>query len=125
LDHSTPGPITSGDAMSLVVVDHVSKEYRLGEQAVPALRNINMRIEQGVFLAIAGPSGSGKSTLLNLIGCIDKPTAGRIVIDEQDVSELTSDQLADVRARKIGFVFQTFNLFPVLTAEENVEYPLL
>jgi putative ABC transport system ATP-binding protein len=111
--------------MSLVAIDRVSKEYRLGEQAVPALRNVTMQIEQGVFLAIAGPSGSGKSTLLNLIGCIDKPTVGRIVIDGQDVGELTADQLADLRARKIGFIFQTFNLFPVLTAEENVEYPLL
>ena len=111
--------------MSLVVVDRVSKEYQLGEQTVHALRNVSMSIEQGVFLAIAGPSGSGKSTLLNLIGCIDTPTTGRIAIDGRNVTGATPDDLADVRARTIGFIFQTFNLFPVLTAEENVEYPLL
>jgi putative ABC transport system ATP-binding protein len=111
--------------MSLVRVEHVSKEYLLGEQKVDALRDVSLSIEEGVFLAIAGPSGSGKSTLLNLIGCIDTPTTGRIVIDGQDVSGRTPDQLADLRARTIGFVFQTFNLLPVLSAAENVEYPLL
>jgi putative ABC transport system ATP-binding protein len=111
--------------MSLVRVERVSKEYLLGEQKVEALRDVSLSIEEGVFLAIAGPSGSGKSTLLNLIGCIDTPTSGRILIDGQDVSGRTPDQLADLRARTIGFVFQTFNLLPVLSAAENVEYPLL
>jgi putative ABC transport system ATP-binding protein len=111
--------------MSLVRVEHVSKEYLLGEQKVEALRDVSLSIEEGVFLAIAGPSGSGKSTLLNLIGCIDTPTSGRVLIDGQDVSGKTPDQLADLRARTIGFVFQTFNLLPVLSAAENVEYPLL
>jgi len=111
--------------MSLITIDRVSKEYQLGDEVVHALRNISLSVEQGVFLAIAGPSGSGKSTLLNLIGCIDSPTSGRILIDQRDVSGLAPDQLAEVRARTIGFVFQTFNLFPVLTAAENVEYPLL
>ncbi|MBK7593633.1 MAG: ABC transporter ATP-binding protein [Betaproteobacteria bacterium] len=111
--------------MSLVRVEHVSKDYLLGEQKVPALKDITLAIEPGVFLAIAGPSGSGKTTLLNLIGCIDTPTSGRIYINEQDVSGRTPDQLADLRARAIGFIFQTFNLLPVLTAAENVEYPLL
>jgi putative ABC transport system ATP-binding protein len=111
--------------MSLVRVERVSKEYLLGEQKVDALRDVSLSIEEGVFLAIAGPSGSGKSTLLNLIGCIDTPTSGRILIDGQDVSGKTPDQLADLRARTIGFVFQTFNLLPVLSAAENVEYPLL
>jgi putative ABC transport system ATP-binding protein len=111
--------------MSLVRVENVSKEYLLGEQHVSALRDVTLTIEEGVFLAIAGPSGSGKSTLLNLIGCIDTPTTGRILIDGEDVSGKTPDQLADLRARTIGFVFQTFNLLPVLSAEENVEYPLL
>jgi putative ABC transport system ATP-binding protein len=78
-----------------------------------------------VFLAIAGPSGSGKSTLLNIIGCIDTATSGRVIIDGHDVSNRTPDELADLRARTIGFIFQTFNLLPVLSAEENVEYPLL
>ncbi len=111
--------------MSLVRVERVSKEYLLGEQKVDALTDVTLSIEEGVFLAIAGPSGSGKSTLLNLIGCIDTPTRGRILIDGQDVSGKTPDQLADLRARTIGFVFQTFNLLPVLSAAENVEYPLL
>jgi putative ABC transport system ATP-binding protein len=111
--------------VSVVQVEHVTKEYRLGEQQVKALDDVSLHIEEGVFLAIAGPSGSGKSTLLNLIGCIDTPTSGKIYIKGQDVSGQTPDQLADLRARAIGFVFQTFNLLPVLTAEENVEYPLL
>ena len=111
--------------MNVVRVEHVCKDYRLGEQTVRALDDVSLSIEQGVFLAIAGPSGSGKSTLLNLIGCIDTPTSGRILIDGKDVSGQSPDQLADLRARTIGFVFQTFNLLPVLSAQENVEYPLL
>jgi putative ABC transport system ATP-binding protein len=111
--------------MSVVRVEHVTKEYFLGRQRVKALDDVSLAIEEGVFLAIAGPSGSGKSTLLNLIGCIDTATEGRILINGQDVSGRTPNQLADLRARTIGFVFQTFNLLPVLSAEENVEYPLL
>ena len=111
--------------MSLIRVEHVSKRYRLGNQWVNALHDVTLTIEQGVFLAIAGPSGSGKSTLLNLLGCIDTPCSGRILIDDQDLSGQTPDQLAGLRARSIGFIFQTFNLLPVLSAEENVEYPLL
>jgi putative ABC transport system ATP-binding protein len=111
--------------VSVVRVEGVSKDYMLGEQRVHALTNITLSVEEGVFLAIAGPSGSGKSTLLNLIGCIDTPTNGRILIDGQDVSGKTSDELADLRASTIGFIFQTFNLLPVLSAAENVEYPLL
>jgi putative ABC transport system ATP-binding protein len=111
--------------MSLVRVENVSKEYLLGEQRIEALRDVTLSIEPGVFMSIAGPSGSGKSTLLNLIGCIDTPTRGRVLIDGQDVSGKTPDQLADLRARTIGFIFQTFNLLPVLSAAENVEYPLL
>jgi len=109
----------------LVRVENISKQYRLDDQLVPALNSVNLNIEQGVFMAIAGPSGSGKSTLLNLIGCIDTPTSGRIFIGDQDVSSKSPDQLASLRARTIGFIFQTFNLLPVLSAEENVEYPLL
>jgi putative ABC transport system ATP-binding protein len=111
--------------MSVVRVEHVFKDYLLGEQTVPALKDITLAIEPGVFLAIAGPSGSGKTTLLNLIGCIDTPTSGTIYINDRDVSGQTPNELADLRARTIGFVFQTFNLLPVLTAAENVEYPLL
>lgn len=111
--------------MSLVVIDRVTKEYRLGDQIVRALDGVSLVIDPGVFMAIAGPSGSGKSTLLNLIGCIDTPTAGRVVIDGLDIAGKSPDELADLRKRKIGFIFQTFNLFPVLSAAENVEYPLL
>lgn len=111
--------------MAIVQVENVSKRYRLGDQDVQALSGISLAIEPGVFLAIAGPSGSGKSTLLNIIGCIDTPSEGRVIVDGHDVSGRTPDQLADLRARTIGFIFQTFNLLPVLSAEENVEYPLL
>jgi putative ABC transport system ATP-binding protein len=111
--------------MSLIRVEHVHKRYRLGDQWVTALTDVTLSIESGVFLAIAGPSGSGKSTLLNLIGCVDTPDRGHIIIDGNDVTGRTPDQLAGLRARTIGFVFQTFNLLPVLSAEENVEYPLL
>jgi putative ABC transport system ATP-binding protein len=111
--------------MSIVQVENVSKRYRLGDQMVDALRGVSLSVEPGVFLAIAGPSGSGKSTLLNIIGCIDTPSEGRVVVNGRDVSGQTPDQLADLRARTIGFIFQTFNLLPVLSAEENVEYPLL
>ncbi|PIV88480.1 MAG: ABC transporter [Hydrogenophilales bacterium CG17_big_fil_post_rev_8_21_14_2_50_63_12] len=111
--------------MSLVRVEGVTKEYMLGEQKVVALHDITLSFEEGVFLAIAGPSGSGKTTLLNIIGCIDTPTQGKVFIDGREVSGLSSNELADLRARTTGFIFQTFNLFPVLTTAENVEYPLL
>ncbi len=111
--------------MSIVRIEHVYKDYLLGDQKVQALKDITLSFEPGVFLAIAGPSGSGKTTLLNLIGCIDTPTSGKIFINEQDVGGRTADQLADLRSRTIGFIFQTFNLLPVLSAAENVEYPLL
>jgi putative ABC transport system ATP-binding protein len=111
--------------MAVVRLEQVSKEYRLGEHTVRALDDVTLTIDSGVFLAIAGPSGSGKSTLLNIIGCIDTPTRGRALVAGYDTGGQTSDDLADLRARNIGFVFQTFNLFPVLSAAENVEYPLL
>ena len=111
--------------MSVVRIEHVNKDYLLGEQKVQALKDITLAFDPGVFLAIAGPSGSGKTTLLNLIGCIDTPSSGRIFINDEDVSDRTPDQLADLRARTIGFIFHTFNLLPVLSAAENVEYPLL
>ena len=110
---------------SVVRIEKLTKQYQMGDQEVHALKNISLNIEDGVFLAIAGPSGSGKTTLLNMMGCIDTPSTGKIYINEQDVTGKTPDALADLRARTIGFVFQTFNLLPVLTAAENVEYPLL
>jgi putative ABC transport system ATP-binding protein len=111
--------------MNVVRVENVYKDYLLGEQKVQALSNVSLTVESGVFLAIAGPSGSGKSTLLNIIGCIDTPSSGKLFVNDQDVSGKTADELADLRARTIGFIFQTFNLLPVLSAAENVEYPLL
>lgn len=109
----------------IVQVAGVSKEYKLGKQTVTALKNISLVVGDKEFLAIAGPSGSGKSTLLNLIGCIDTPTEGSISISGKEVSQKTPDELADLRASTLGFIFQTFNLLPVLSAWENVEYPLL
>jgi putative ABC transport system ATP-binding protein len=111
--------------MEVVRIEDVSKSYSLGNQRVDALRSVDLTIDEGEFLAIAGPSGSGKSTLLNLIGCIDIPSSGNVYIAGTRVSDQTPNQLADLRARTIGFVFQTFNLLPVLSAQENVEYPLL
>jgi putative ABC transport system ATP-binding protein len=109
----------------LVDVERVSKRYPLDHSYVPALENVSLQIGRGEFLAIAGPSGSGKSTLLNLIGCIDSPSSGRILIEGVDTTALGRAQLANLRRTKLGFVFQTFNLIPVFTAWENVEYPLL
>ena len=109
----------------LVTVEHVSKRYPLDHRHVTALEDACLDIRPGEFLAIAGPSGSGKSTLLNLIACIDQPSSGRILIEGVDTSTLRSHEAAALRRKKIGFVFQTFNLIPVFTAAENVEYPLL
>jgi putative ABC transport system ATP-binding protein len=110
---------------NVVCVENASKEYALGKQTVIALKQVSLTVARGEFMALAGPSGSGKSTLLNLIGCIDTPSAGRIVIEGRDIGGKTPDELADLRLNTLGFVFQTFNLLPVLSAWENVEYPLL
>lgn len=111
--------------MPVVQLEQITKQYRLGDHLVKAVDDVSLTIEAGGFVAIAGPSGSGKSTLLNIIGLIDTVTQGRVFVAGHEVSGQTPDQLADLRARNIGFIFQTFNLLPVLTAEENVEYPLL
>ena len=110
---------------ALVRVEQVTRRFPLDHNAVTALDGLSLAIYPGEFLAISGPSGSGKSTLLNLIGCIDKPTSGRILIEGVDTSRLTPSETSVLRREKIGFVFQTFNLIPVFTASENVEYPLL
>ena len=110
---------------SLVNVENVSRTFPLDHSHVVALDHVNLDVKSGEFLAISGPSGSGKSTLLNLIGCIDKPTAGRVSIAGTDTTTLDAGDLAELRRTKIGFVFQTFNLIPVFTASENVEFPLL
>lgn len=111
--------------MSLIRVEELEKTYRLDHIEVPALRGIDLAIEEGEFLAIAGPSGSGKTTLLNLIGGLDRPTAGRVFLEEQEITRLSKSRLAELRLHKIGFVFQAYNLLPVLTALENVEYLML
>jgi putative ABC transport system ATP-binding protein len=109
----------------IVNVEAVSRRFPLDHSYVSALDDVNLRVAEGEFLAIAGPSGSGKSTLLNLIGCIDKPTSGRILIEGVDTSTLNPTRLTALRREKIGFVFQTFNLIPVFTAAENVAFTLL
>jgi putative ABC transport system ATP-binding protein len=110
---------------TIIRLDDVTKSYALGRVRVTALRGVTLTIGRGELVALAGPSGSGKTTLLNLIGCIDKPDEGRVVIDGVDVTSVPLHRLASLRRDTIGFVFQTFNLVPVLTAYENVEYPLL
>ena len=103
----------------------VTKSYRLGANRVPAVRNVSIAVNSGELVALAGPSGSGKSTLLHLIGCLDRPDAGDIRLGDLHVSHMPAGRLAAVRRDRLGFVFQSFNLVPVLTARENVEYPLL
>jgi putative ABC transport system ATP-binding protein len=108
-----------------VRIERVTKRYALDHRCVVALDEISLRIRAGEFLAIAGPSGSGKSTLLNLIGCLDSPSSGRVLVDGVDAGSLGPGAASELRRKRIGFVFQTFNLIPVFTAAENIEYPLL
>lgn len=110
--------------MNPLVLRKISKSYRLDAVEVPALRDIDLEVWPDRFTVLSGPSGSGKTTLLNLMGCIDRPDSGEIVVAEQAVADLSDDALSDFRARNFGFIFQNFNLIPVLTAFENVEYPL-
>lgn len=113
------------EGLDLIRVEKCVKDYKLGKTIVHALKGADLIIKAGEFLAIAGPSGSGKTTLLNIVSGIEKPTSGKVYLDDLELAGRTSDELADIRATRIGFVFQNFNLLPVLTAVENVEYPLL
>lgn len=105
--------------------EHVTKVYKMGEIDLEIIKDLNLEISHGEFVAIVGPSGSGKSTVLNLLGCLDKPTEGKVLIDGIDVTRLDTTQLADFRGENIGFIFQSFNLIPVLSVYENIEYPLI
>jgi putative ABC transport system ATP-binding protein len=109
----------------MIELESITKVYQTGSQSLEALRGISLRIGAGEFVSIMGPSGSGKSTLMNIIGCLDTPTSGEYVLDGEKVAGLTFDQLAAARNRKLGFVFQNFNLLPYATAWENVELPML
>lgn len=110
---------------TLVQLEHVSRRYAMDHSLVSALEDVSLTVRRGEFLAVAGPSGSGKTTLLNLIGCIDRPTSGSLRIEGADVTGLKPARLALLRRERMGFVFQTFNLIPVFTAYENIEFPLL
>jgi putative ABC transport system ATP-binding protein len=109
----------------VITLEGITKIYHAGEVEVAALRGISLHIPEGQFVAIMGPSGSGKSTLMNVIGCLDQPSGGRYILDGYDVSNLSEDQLAWIRNRKIGFVFQSFNLIPRVRALHNIEMPLI
>lgn len=104
---------------------HITKVYKMGEVDLKVIKDLSLKIGLGEFVAIVGPSGSGKSTVLNLLGCLDKPTSGKVVIDGVDVTELDITELANFRGENIGFIFQSFNLIPVLSVYENIEYPLI
>ena len=122
---SMPKPIPRSDAQSLVELRDVTKEYRRGGETVHVLQNLSLSIPQGDFLALMGPSGSGKTTLLNLLGGIDRPTAGTLEVAGTDIARYNESELARWRAHTVGFVFQLYHLLPVLSAERNVELPLL
>lgn len=109
----------------LIELNDIEKTYEIGTVKVPALKRINVHVDKNEYVAIMGPSGSGKSTLMNIVGCLDTPSDGRYMLNENNVSDMTDDELAEIRNREIGFVFQTFNLLPRASALHNVELPLI
>lgn len=109
----------------VINIDSLTKTYRTGKTSFKALNNVNLKIKKGDFIAIMGPSGSGKSTLMNIIGCLDRPTSGSVIIDGENVSTVSDNELAQIRGRKIGFIFQKFNLMPTMTALKNIELPMV
>jgi len=110
---------------TVIELQNAKKIYKMGSVAVPALRGVSLKIARGEFVSIVGPSGSGKSTLMHLIGCLDIPTSGKVLLEGQDISTFDESELAEIRGQKIGFIFQNFNLITSLTAKENVELPLV
>ena len=111
--------------MNIIEIRGLKKNYELGKTTVPALRGVDLDIKKGTLISIVGPSGSGKTTLLNVIGCIDSASEGSVKVGDQEITKLSDKKITDLRLHKIGFIFQTFNLIPVLNALENVEFPLL
>ena len=110
---------------TIIKLENVWKIYQMGDVKVPALRGLNMEIKNGEMVAILGPSGSGKSTAMNMIGCLDIPTKGKVLLDNKNIAQLSESDLAQIRGKKIGFIFQTFNLIPTLTALQNVMLPMI
>ena len=109
----------------VIDIDLLTKTYQSGKTQFKALNNVNLKIKKGDFIAIMGPSGSGKSTLMHIIGCLDRPTSGTVIIDGENISKVSDNELAQIRGRKIGFIFQKFNLIPTMTALKNIELPMV
>jgi putative ABC transport system ATP-binding protein len=109
----------------VIDIDSLTKTYQSGKTQIKALNNVNLKIKKGDFIAIMGPSGSGKSTLMHIIGCLDRPTSGTVIIDGENISKVSDNELAQIRGRKIGFIFQKFNLIPTMTALKNIELPMV
>src|SRR6202048_2485198 len=118
-------PVTRPAGPIVIDIENITKEYVMGEEIVRALRGVSLQIHKNQYIAIMGPSGSGKSTLMNMLGCLDTPSSGRYEFNGKNVSEMDGDELAAIRNREIGFVFQTFNLLPRSTSLRNVELPLI
>ncbi|MBC8111690.1 MAG: ABC transporter ATP-binding protein, partial [Verrucomicrobia bacterium] len=111
--------------MKIIETENIAKSYVMGSEVVQALRSVTISINKGEYVAFMGPSGSGKSTLMNIVGCLDSPTNGKYILNGKDVSDMTENELAEIRNKEIGFVFQTFNLLPRMTSLENVALPLV